>query len=89
MRQAIVTRYLGPTDHRGSRIVVRAQAGRMTVSLDHALDVAENHERAAKIYANERGWLTAGYGARLVGGSMPDDTGYCFVLVPLGPSDNV
>lgn len=26
--QAIVTKYLGPTNHRGARIVAKAQAGR-------------------------------------------------------------
>jgi hypothetical protein len=44
MRQAIVTKFLGPTDHRGSRIKATAEAGSITVSWDHGLGVEENLE---------------------------------------------
>lgn len=78
MRQAIVTKYLGPTNFRGARIRVKAQAGSITVPWDHALDVAENHEIAARAFAEKWGWLKYG---KMHGGALPDDTGYCFVLV--------
>ena len=83
MRQAIVTKYLGPTNNRGARIVARAYAKRMVVSWDHALDVAENHRMAAYALARKLNWLEPGNGQKYeyVGGSMPDDTGYCFVQV--------
>lgn len=55
-RQAIVTKYLGPTRTRGARIVARAQAGRKIYAWDHALDVAENHVSAAKLFADSWGW---------------------------------
>lgn len=74
MRQAIVTRYAGPTNHRGSRIIVRAQAGRMTVPWDDALDVADNHRSAARAFAQRWDWA-----GEWMGGAMPDDTGYAFV----------
>jgi hypothetical protein len=39
MRQAITTKFIGPTNHRGSRISVRCQAKRIVVGWDHALDM--------------------------------------------------
>lgn len=79
MRQAIVTKYLGLTYHRGARISCKAQVGRLTFPWDHALDVAENHLKAATAFAWRWGWTDT---HTLVGGAMPDDTGYCFVMVP-------
>lgn len=55
-RQAIVTKYLGPTRTRGARIVAKALAGRKTYAWDHALDAAENHISAAKRFADHWGW---------------------------------
>ena len=67
MRQAILTYFVGPTNFRGSRIVAKAQAGRIVLPWDDALDVNENHERAAKAYAAKLGWK-----GRLVSGGLPD-----------------
>lgn len=78
MRQAIVTKYLGPTNHRGARVVARAQAGRKVVSWRDDLEVDENHTRAAEALASHYGWLD---NTQLVGGAMPDGTGNCYVLV--------
>lgn len=81
MLQAITTKYLGPTNHRGSRIVARAYARRITVAWDHALDVEENHTRAAMTLVLELGWGPANH---WVGGSLPDGTGYAFCRLPRG-----
>jgi hypothetical protein len=78
MRQAIVTKYLPPTNIRGSKVSVKAFAGRQTIAWDHALNDEENHRRAAAIFADRLGWLDRN---TLYGGSMPDGSGYCFVLV--------
>ncbi len=56
MRQAIVTRFLGPTNHRGSRIKATADAGSVTTSWDYALGPEENHTAAAKALAVKFGW---------------------------------
>lgn len=76
MRQAIETRYAGPTNHSGARVIVRAQAGRMTVSWDHALDVDQNHAAAAKAFAERYRWF-----GRWVGGGNATGTGNTFVNV--------
>ena len=70
MRQAIVTRYYGPTDHRGSRVIARACAGSATVPWDHALDCEANHTAAAQALADKLGWK-----GKLIGGGLPDETG--------------
>jgi hypothetical protein len=77
MLQAIVTRYHGPTNHKGSRISARAEAGRIFRHYDHALDAKENHAQAALDLAESMGWLRPG--TRLHGGALPGNAGYCFV----------
>ena len=45
---AIVTKFLGPTNNRGSRVKAIIPSGRsVTLHWDHALDSSENHLRAA------------------------------------------
>lgn len=74
MRQAIVTKYLGPTNHRAARVKASAQAGSVTVSWDHALGISENHIAAAKAFAEKYQWVGS-----WVGGGLPNNEGYCFV----------
>lgn len=71
-RQAITTRSLGPTQHRGARVVARCDAGTMTVAWDDGLDVWGNHRDAALTLARKMGW-----GEAWIGGSTRD--GYAFV----------
>lgn len=80
MIQAVTTRFAGPTNHRGSRVLVRAQAGCMIVSWDHALGVEENHEAAAKAYLQKMGWDK--FDGTWHGGALPEGHGNVFVFVP-------
>lgn len=50
------TKYLGPTNHRGSRVRARHITTRRaaTLSWDHALDVYENHAAAAELVLGRR-----------------------------------
>ena len=55
--KAISTRYLGPTNFKGSRIVASDGDGnRIVVSLDSALGSEENHEAAAAKLCEKMGW---------------------------------
>ncbi len=65
--QAIVTRYHGPANVRGSRVKATASAGSVTLTWDDALNADENHMRAARALANKYGW----HGEYHFGG-MPD-----------------
>jgi hypothetical protein len=49
MNYAIVTKFLGPTNTRGSRVKAFLPSGlSVTLSWDHALNSQENHHKAAK-----------------------------------------
>ncbi len=76
MRQAITTKFLGPTNFRGSRVKARAEAGSVTVEWDHALDPAGNHARAAKALAEKKGWA-----GRWIAGGLPSTEGNCYVVI--------
>jgi hypothetical protein len=47
----ITTKYLGPTDFRGSRIRAACGDRSVTVPYDHALDSFDNHAAAARTLA--------------------------------------
>ncbi len=74
--QAIVTKYLGPTNTRGSRVKATCNAGSVTVSWDHALNIDENHEAAFRALVDKLGWQA--YGPWNHGG-LPNNGGRVFV----------
>lgn len=76
IRQAITTKFIGPTNVRGSRVKAKASAGSITLNWDHALNVETNHARAAQALADKYNW-----NGQWFQGGMPDDSGYCFVQV--------
>ncbi len=76
MRQAIITKYLAPTETKGARIKAKAFAGSVTIDWDDSIDVDENHLEAAKLLCAKFEWKN-----ELVGGSLPDNTGNCYVLL--------
>ena len=68
MYQAIVVKYLGPTNYRGSRYKATASAGSVTLSYDYALNPTENALVAAQALADKYEWD----GAQLHCGGLPD-----------------
>ena len=73
---AIMTKYLGPTNTRGSRIKAYTANGQsVTVSWDHALDADENHENAARVLIEKMKWPN-----EIIGGATKE--GYAFVMIP-------
>jgi hypothetical protein len=52
--QAIRTKFAGPTDTRGSRILATSRYGRTTFSYDYALSAGENHAAAAAAHVTSR-----------------------------------
>lgn len=73
MRQAIITKYLGPTNNRGSRIKATCAAKSVTVGYKSELSSSENHRQAAQKLADSLNW-----GNYSLGGSLPDGR-YCFI----------
>ena len=76
MTQAIFTRYLGPTNHRGTRVKASCAGSTDTVTLawDYALNDATNHKLAAFDLIRRMDWA-----GTWVGGSTVD--GYAFVNI--------
>lgn len=73
--QAIETRYLGPTNTKGSRIKACAGAGSVTVPYDYGMSTERAHAAAAKALRAKLGW-TDGHWAQ--GGNVKGN-GYVFV----------
>jgi hypothetical protein len=72
-RQAIETKWIGPTNYRQGRVKATSGSGlTLTVNWEHALDVFGNHRRAALALAAKLGW-----DGPWVGGATR--AGYCFV----------
>lgn len=72
--QAIRTRFKGPTNSRGARIIADCDARRITVSWDYSLSTIENHREAAAELAKRLDWLD---GYELASGGLSD----CWVHV--------
>lgn len=68
MRKAITTRYAGPTNTRGSRIIASAEKVRVTMPYCHEYDDARNHLEAARMLAAKLGWH-----ARFIGGRADNE----------------
>lgn len=74
----VQTRYIGPTNSRGSRIKAYSEAfpRGVTVSYDHALNSEDNHHAAAEAFIRARGW----WDVWVFGGSA-DKRGNTYVCV--------
>jgi hypothetical protein len=79
--QAITTRFLGPTNFRGSRVKAQCEAGSVIVSWDHALDPEGNHKAACAALLSKLGWHKAT--TIWHGGCLPDCKGWAFIPVPV------
>ena len=76
--QAIQTKFLPCTNFRGSRVKAWCECSSIVLSWDHALNVDENHAKAANALAEKLGWVGGNYGV-LIGGCLPIG-GYAFVF---------
>lgn len=75
-KQAIVTRYMGCTNHKPARVCAVSGNGRnrLTISYDDGLDTPHAHFKAAQALAAKLGWV-----GEMVRGAIPN--GYAFVFV--------
>lgn len=90
--QAIITKYLGPTNYKGSRIKASCERGSIVVSYDDSLNQEQAHIAAVKALIrkfNKEDIARHGAGAvkdgrswnsQFVSGGMPDG-GYCHVFM--------
>ncbi len=66
--QAITTKYIGPTNVRGSRVKAIAAAGSITLAWDDSLTPNRNHLVAAKALAEKYKWVGIYFGGTIVSG---------------------
>jgi len=83
--QGIATKYIGPSNTKGSRIKATAAAGSVTIGYDHRLNPEENHMAAAHALATNLGWIEnlSARGFELAQGGSPEGNGYIFVMVQI------
>jgi hypothetical protein len=74
--QAIETKYIGPTNTKGSRIKASAAAGSVTLPYDYAISPEKNHKKAAFALLLEMGW-----DGKFAQGANVKGDGYVFVNV--------
>lgn len=72
--QAIQTKYMNPTNVRGSRIKAICGAGTIIVPYDSELDPLANHEAAAQALCDKLGWTEANSFPHTVAGQLADGT---------------
>lgn len=77
--KAIITKYISPTNTRGSRISAACDAKRKVYNWDYSIGVEENHRQAAHLLITELGWYGERYG-QLVTGGLPNQGGYAHVM---------
>lgn len=75
IRQAIRTRWIGPTNTKGSRIQASCEARTIYVECEHALNMDENHAAAARALANRLEW---GWSDRMMAGVHKGDYYWIF-----------
>lgn len=77
--QAIETHYVGPTNHRGSRIIATSEGGhKLTYHWEYSLGIEANHYAAAQAFCNQLEW-----GTIKAGGSTK--RGYAWIMSVLEP----
>jgi hypothetical protein len=82
--QTITTKYLGATNHRGSRIKATTSSGiSKTVSYDDELNAIPNHKRAVHKLNEQLNWS-----GEMVQGS-PNDSGDSYIWVFIDGSDRI
>lgn len=79
--QAIQTKYIKATNTKSSRIKAWCDAGSVAINYPHEFNEENAHKHAARALQTRLGWIGKNYGT-LVGGGLPNNGGYCFVMVP-------
>lgn len=80
MYRAVSTRFAGPTNTRGSRVLTRTVNGSKAIAWNYALNPYENHEAAALAVAREEGWQAWTSDEDAPAARLPDGSGYVFLF---------
>ena len=82
MPQTIITRYLGPTNHRGSRIKATSWRASVTIPYPHELDTGRAHRAAAEALCAKMANTSIGGVSYYItaGADLPAGNGYAFII---------
>lgn len=80
MYRAYTTRYAGPTDTRGARVIARSVKGTKTFPWHHEIDSYANHEGAARAAARSHGLDLRTENEDVPSAALPDGSGYVFLF---------
>lgn len=85
--QTITTQYAGPTNTKGSRVMVKSWLKNKAVSWDCSQSSQDNHLDAAQKLVDELNkdrqqveWMKDMFWTIIAGGSMPDGKGYAYII---------
>lgn len=76
MRQAIITKFHGPTNTKGDRIKASAAAGYIWHEWNWELNQEGNHRQAMVKLVEKLGWQ-----GEWIGGGMPDGNSCCWIML--------
>lgn len=76
--QAIICKYFGPSNVKGSRIKAQCAAGSITIDYPYGLSGQAVYRKAAEALVAKLGWNAPNYGG-LLGGQLPSGD-YAFVF---------
>lgn len=85
--QAIEVKYLGPTNHQGSRLKATCQSGSVTVGWKYELEDNDNYLRAAIELVRKMGWYDIDMSEHNLTGGVLASGSHVFVFNPLKWSD--
>ena len=77
--QTIITKYLAPTNFRGSRIVAKCWNGKVTISYPYT-EIKEAHTEAANALVADLKERTGIEWNIVACGETPDGTGFAFII---------
>jgi|DEB0MinimDraft_6_1074348.scaffolds.fasta_scaffold03138_7 hypothetical protein len=83
--QTITTKYLGPTNHRGSRVKAVCSAKSITIDWNHSLNSDENHWNAAEQLIRDLSWHNNV--SQWVAGHLPEGSSHWMVFTGLYEHD--
>lgn len=88
MRQAIITKYLGPTNYRSARVKASCEAGSIIVSWNGSMNTQENHIWALSRLCrkldrgSEKDFVCGWLGDRMVAVEKPQEVKTAVVTIP-------
>lgn len=81
MHKIVTTKYAGPTNTRGARVIAKTDTGRVTVAWSYETETVDNHRAAAvECVRYQADGYVVNADRVVYGGRLPDGTGYVWIV---------